>query len=282
MMRRFGRTAFFFPLSASRTLSLWAGCLWTAACLAASGAQPVEAAQRVLGDPPGLRFTPEVERKVEPRVIPPSSAPKALEERHNIRERTQRYTVDVEYPSVGVPAVDQAVAVWCRQKMDTFVAGVADIPAEETTRFSLSMDYSLYQSSPHSASIVFLITTDTGGFQPIQAVAAFTYDLRTGRLLRLEDIFAAGSGLSSFLSFYSRKELAGRFSDSGYASPYQAGSDPLDYSCFALTTDGMALFFAPGRDAAEQVGVQRVDIPLTALAPYHPNADLWPPAGGRK
>ena len=236
MMRRFGRTAFFFPLSASRTVSLWAGCLWAAACLAASGAQPVEAAQRVLGDPPGLRFTPEVERKVEPRVIPPSSAPKALEERHNIRERTQRYTVDVEYPSVGVPAVDQAVAVWCRQKMDTFVAGVA----------------------------------------------AFTYDLRTGRLLRLEDIFAAGSGLSSFLSFYSRKELAGRFNGSGYASPYQAGSDPLDYSCFALTTDGMALFFAPGRDAAEHVGVQRVDIPLTALAPYHPNPDLWPAAGGRK
>ena len=282
MMRRFGRTAFFFPLSASRTASLWVGCLWAVACLVASGAHLAEAAQRTLGDPPGLRFTPEAVRKVEPRVIPPSSTPKAMEERHNIRERTQRYTVDVEYPSVGVAAVDQAVAVWCRQKMDTFIAGVADIPAEETTRFSLSMDYSLYQSSPYSASIVFLITTDPGGFQPIQAVAAFTYDLRTGRVLRLEDIFAAGSGLPSFLSFYSRKELAGRSDGSGYVSPYQAGSDPLDYSCFALTPDGMALFFAPGRDAAEHAGIQRVDIPLTALAPYHPNAELWPPAGGRK
>ncbi len=274
MMRRFGRrvSAFFSPVLCSGALLFWA-----VVCAAPFDADPAFAAnRRALREPAGLRSMPDSVPVSGPHVIPPSSPPKAQEERHSIRERAPRYVVQVEYPSVGVQAVDQATAVWCRQKMETFISGLADIPADETTHFSLSIEYRIFQASAHTTSIVFLLTTDTGGFQPDQAVAAFTYDLRTARLLRLEDVFGVDAGLPSFLSAYSRKELAGRTDgDTDVVLHRGTGPDALNFSSFALTPEGISLFFAAGRGAAEHLGVQRVDIPLAVLKPYNPRHDLW-------
>ena len=277
-MRRPGRmTPGFFPpapafFRPARTLIGLTACLaLLLACLPAA-----LAAQNGLRDPAGLRSPREASPSGKPHVIPPSTPISALEERHSVRERSPRYIVRVDYPSVGVAAIDQATAVWCRQKMDTFTSGLDEIPADDPTLFSLTVEYRLFQASNHTVSIVFLISTDTGGGQPEQGVATFTYDLRTGHLLDMDDIFSANSGLPAFLSFYSRRELAARDGVDDI-SLLNRGTTPdaLNFSCFALTTEGMSLFFAPNQVASAAAGPQQVDIPLRALTVYHPKPEFW-------
>ncbi len=279
MMRRFGRMKsisfswaggplFCRGLFCPATLGL-ALLLTCAAQTGASGA---------LSEPAGLRGHGQASpRAIEPQVIPPSVPIRAQEERHSIRTRSARYTVQVEYPSWGVQAVDQTVAVWCRERMDAFIRGLDALPSDDPGHFTLTIGYQLFQASPLTVSVVFTIATSTGDFQPGQAaVTSFTFDLSTGRALGLNDVLEAPSGLPSFLSFYSRRELVADGDVDDQALLHRGTApDMLNFSCFALTPQGLSLFFAPSQVADAELGTLRVDIPLSALTVYHPKPGIW-------
>ena len=204
------------------------------------------------------------------------------QQHHNIVERNPRYIVRATYPSFGQPRIDSELALWVRQRIDTFVEGIEAIPAEAPLRYSLSISYSLFQPSPRYVSIIFFITTNTGDPLTDQGMATFSYDIHQGRLLDYPDIFARRDSLFSFFSSFCHRQLAVAPRKDDDHRVFSRGLTPeaSNFSFFTLTPTGMSIYFPPSQVAPAQEGTQRVDIPLLDLIPYSPLLPLWGKAGG--
>lgn len=196
----------------------------------------------------------------------------------SIFHRDERSTVSIYYPQMDNAIIDGELAYWSDVRLRTFVAGVAAL-GEGNSRYSMEIDYSLSQASRRFVSVLFRISTETGGTRPDLGLATFTYDIESGATLSYADIFSNAPGLLTFMSEYARAELLRRLPRSEEELIIR-GTTPAEanFAYFALRKDGLELFFPPYQVAASGLGEQSVVIPLDKLAPYGPDLKIW----GRK
>ncbi len=199
------------------------------------------------------------------------------EHRHGIEGTTPRYTLRVEYPSFGVPSVDRELALWARRQVDTFTHGLESIPATDASHFTLDISYSYIEPSTKCSSVLFYISTDTGGSQPDVGMATFTYDMTSGKALEYSDIFMESPALLPFFSSYSQKVLFRRPWGKDHAGRIQTGTaaDAINFTFFAITPTGLSLFFPAGQAGPFTLGTLEVAIPLSDLRAFRPQLALW-------
>jgi hypothetical protein len=189
-------------------------------------------------------------------------------------------SVIVNYPQVGNSKIDTELDFWAGKTIGTFVAGVKNLSMNnQSRRYSMLVDYELSESSGNVFSIVFRITTETGGAHPDYGMVTFSYDLFDGRKLGLQDLFADTNGLLGFLSAYSYDLLTAELSSS-LETRIKNGTAPnlLNFSFFALAADGLIVYFPPNQVADYSSGEQKVRVPINKLTPFKPIANLWPTA----
>jgi hypothetical protein len=196
-----------------------------------------------------------------------------------LAQKDARSSVMVSYPQVGNSKIDTELNFWAGKTLGTFVAGVKNISADSQSRCSMLADYELSESSGSVFSIVFRITTETGGAHPDYGMVTFSYDLSDGRKLDLQDLFADTSGLLNFLSLYSYEALTSKL-DGTFEQSIKNGTAPnlLNFSFFALAADGLIIYFPPNQVADYFAGEQKVNVPSDKLTPFKPRANLWPAA----
>lgn len=203
----------------------------------------------------------------------------ALENR-SLTHRDSRCFVLVSYPRVGNARVDDDLSYWANISLQTFVSGVKSFKNTGNLRSSMLIDYETSRPSPGFLSVVFRLDIDTNGLIPDSGMVTFTYDLSDGRKLLLQDIFGDSEGVLGFFSSYSSEVLLDRL---GYTmeNSIRAGTAPdrLNFSMFALTPEGVVLFFPPDQVAPKSMGEQRVVIGLDQLAPYEPKHEIWKTSG---
>jgi hypothetical protein len=190
--------------------------------------------------------------------------------------KEDRISVMVNYPQVGNSKIDTELDFWARKTIETFVAGVNNLAADNHSHCSMLADYELSEASGNVFSIVFRITTETGGSFPDYGMLTFSYDLSDGRKLGLQDLFADTSGLLNFLSIYSYDTLTSELG-SAFEARIKNGTAPdlVNFSFFALTTDAIIFYFPPNHVADYTLGEKKVRVPGDMLTPYNPRANLW-------
>ena len=200
-----------------------------------------------------------------------------VEHRHGIEEMTSRYSLTVEYPSFDMPAVDGEIALWARRRVDVFTGGLEEIPPNDPSHFTLTITYQYIQPSANCSSVLFFIRTETGGPQPDWGMATFTYDMHSGKALEYSDIFESPQALLPLLSSYSRETLASQPWAREHMSRIQTGTSPdaLNFTFFAITPQGMSVYFPPGQAGPISEGTLAVNIPLEKLRAFHPQLSLW-------
>lgn len=193
----------------------------------------------------------------------------------SIFHRDDKSTVSIFYPHMDNPSIDSALAYWADVRLRTFVAGVAAL-GEGNSRYAMEIDYTLSRPSPRFASIVFRISTETGGTRPDLGLATFTYDTQQGKSLQYADIFSDPAGLLAFCSQYAREELTRRLPYEEKALIYR-GTAPTEgnFAYFALRREGLEIFFPPYQVASSYLGEQSIIIPLEKLEPYGPDTSVW-------
>ncbi len=217
--------------------------------------------------------------KATPSSISKSSISGAhpKEKLHILESATERYTYHVQYPSVGNILVDTQLALWAQNQIDTFTRGLDDIPADDPSKFSLSVTYRLGDPSRNSVSVVFFIQTSMGGAQPDQGLVAFTFDLKTGIALTYNDLLDHPPGLLPFLSARCYAELAKRPWADMNQRALLVGTSPelFNFSLFSLEPTGITVYFPENQVAPAAIGMQQVHIPLHELAPFRPHLSYW-------
>lgn len=201
----------------------------------------------------------------------------------SVFHKDERSTVSIYYPQLDNPRIDEELAHWADVRLRTFVAGVSAL-GEGNSRYSMRVEYSIVRVSARFATVVFRISTETGGLLPDQGLATFTYDLREGRSLGYSDLFADKSGAIAFISNYARQELGvrlGRHERERISRGTMPSEENFGY--FAPHADGLEIFFPPYQVASSSLGEQRVMVPLEKLLPFGPNQAVWGrKAGGGK
>jgi hypothetical protein len=191
--------------------------------------------------------------------------------------KDERCSVMVNYPQVGNSKIDSELDFWARQTLRTFVDGVGSLEVGQGGRFSMLVDYEISEPSGEFLSIVFRVTTETGGAHPDPGMVTFSYDLTDGRRLNIQDIFGDPAGLLQFLSIYSYERLLADLGQN-FENSVKNGTSPdfLNFSLFALTPDGLTLYFPPYQVADYAHGEKNVKVAADKLAPYKPRRGVWP------
>ena len=101
--------------------------------------------------------------------------------------------------------------------------------------------------------------------------------MKSGALIDLYDVFENLDTALDVLSRYCAKALAKSLGDMYNDAMLRSGTAPEaeNFSSFALTPEGIRIFFQPYQVAPWAAGSQVVDIPLDALADAGPRLSLW-------
>ena len=209
--------------------------------------------------------------------------------------------IHIDYPSLGVPAVDADIRAWVSGIANAFAAHLdlsrqdlpgtdmddvasgpdtdaspAD-PAEARPAFELWGSYNISRPSDAAVSITFEIWNYAGAAQGNLDILTLNYSLITGQRLAFMDLFEKPETALALMSEWSRKELAPRLGASVRLRMLDDGTAPLveNFSSLTLTPQGICINFQPYQVAPWAAGVQKVEMPLEALLPAGPLLALW-------
>ncbi|MBU6323723.1 MAG: DUF3298 domain-containing protein [Patescibacteria group bacterium] len=223
-----------------------------------------------------------------PAPLPPVKGPVAIPTGiAKISEDAPYYAIDISYPTTTPIAqtagtgADQAAVALIKGYFDAYAAtfkkegnfanltqkDIQMVGFDRGRKESLSAVY-LISTSARSVSYIYTIVEDTLGAHPNTFFKTFTFDLGTGKLLSIADIFTAGTPYLDRLSAVSRTYLAqnlGQYADTQMLDNGTA-PDAKNFQNFFIDNGTLAILFAPYDVAAYAAGPQTVRIPLSELS----------------
>ena len=137
----------------------------------------------------------------------------ALNERDAVVSRqTGKLQIRVHYPITGNARVDADVADWAHQAVDTFQNTYGEEP-DLGVPYELETTYSTTRSTPSVLSIVWKTASYTGGAHGNLEITTTTYDMKSGALIDLYDVFENLDTALDVMSRYCTKALTKSLGD---------------------------------------------------------------------
>ncbi|MBV9242920.1 MAG: DUF3298 and DUF4163 domain-containing protein [Acidobacteria bacterium] len=197
--------------------------------------------------------------------------------------KLKRTEMSAEYPQLtGVPnaagfnvlakaRVDREFAAFRKLMMGFTAADIKSEPADMGNY--LDIGYSVEYADDSLVSISYSTDEFTGGAHGNQGFFTLTYDLKTGKEVRLADLFKPGAAYLKTIASYAAKDLQARKDpDSGenmglatdiFADGVKPTADNFQF--WAMTKKGLLVLFPPYQVAAYAYGPQQVIVPYSAL-----------------
>lgn len=190
-------------------------------------------------------------------------------------------TYQARYPQVGGltdPATAASINTWLRDQATTavqgFTSGIGTDPqAGPNQPSTLQVDYSVAYVSPDLLSLrVNSYSYPSGAAHGGDLLTTSTFDLASGKLLGLGDLFRPGSQYLEVVAAESRAQLRAALAtwttDSFTTSWLITGSEPTsdNYAAWAITPGGLEVTFEQYQVAPYAAGMPIVTIPVAHLA----------------
>ncbi len=195
------------------------------------------------------------------------------------------WKIDAEYPVFDLPDIDNHIKAWLTAHAASVMDDVkdsadADIPE---MLFSLEIRYSVTAAPSGAVNVLFTSLSESNhAAHPSTRLNTLNFSPK-GKILFLDSLFAwpdraldifAREAPQRIKEYYSdqKEELADL--DSMIAEGTKAIRE--NYSCYAVEPDGLRIHFQQYQVVPYYLGMPDVLIPLAALAPAGPNAEIWP------
>lgn len=129
----------------------------------------------------------------------------------------------------------------------------------------LEMNYVVEQATDRFISIGFYFSTYEGGAHPNHYSSSFNFDLKTGKQIKLKDLFKPGANYLKTISGFCINNLKeASVSDDDWIET-GAGPDLKNYQSWNITKKGILVVFDPYQVASYAAGPQEVLIPFDEL-----------------
>lgn len=185
----------------------------------------------------------------------------------SIIEYEDYYNLAVHYPIAENSEINQEIAdilrplvEEVRSDSETFFTTFDDSDHPIQWKYELNVDFKLYQPNEDYASIAFEVLNFSGASVNVQYITR-TFDLETGAVVELSDVFIEGADYLNRISEYAR----GYFTEDIIGQAYHeemliSGTEPVaeNFSSFVLNKEGIIFFFpkysiAPGAAGSFQM-----------------------------
>jgi hypothetical protein len=188
--------------------------------------------------------------------------------------RRLRYTIKAKYPQ-AVGAADARIQKLNQAIRDLITGQVNDFkkdfqtPQERTfsSGSTFEAEYSVLHSASDIVSIAFIIETYfEGAMHGNYNSLTFNYDLNSGKMLKLADLFKPNSNYLKLISDYSVKALTKELPDPDTEWIQKgAGASEENYKSWNITGKGLSVGFDPYQVASYAEGPHEVVIPYSVL-----------------
>ncbi len=204
------------------------------------------------------------------------------------------YVIDIEYPKlVGTddPAIAEAVNKSIALELDAAVRDLKqnmDWPPEEIkdVKNGLTIRYEVAYVNPNILSVALNESEYiAGAAHPQNLISTLNYDLRTGKRVRLADLFTKGSDYLKRLSDYAIPELAKQLEvpaeDKDRMDEITSGAAPRpdNYQEFLIAKEGLVVVFNTYQVGPYAIGAPRVAVPYALLQPITDPTGILPLRG---
>lgn len=247
-------------------------------------------AMEVRGDDSRLRFTGNWKKsKTDPKALPFELAETRFDlggmrlvlKEQSEENKKQRLTIDTAYPQLV--GGDAAIADAFNKAISGFTTkAVSDFKKENKTDleamakdseagpgYSLDVSYHTTHADKNLISVLVWRYQFTGGAHGGSASTAFNYDLNSGRMLKLADLFQPNSGYLKAISAYCITTLTKELGDvDAEWLRNGAGPKPENFKSWNITPDGLQITFDAYQVAAYAFGPQEVVVPYSALKAF--------------
>lgn len=241
----------------------------------------------VRGDDSRLKFTGNWKKsKNDPKALPFELAETRFdlgEMRLVLKEQTEenkklKLTIDTAYPQLvgGDAAItdsfNKALSGFTTRRVSEFKKdnkdGLAEMikDSESSPGFALDVSYHTTYADKNLISLLVWTYSYTGGAHGGSASTTFNYDLNSGRMLKLADLFQPNSAYLKTISAYCITSLTKELGDVD-AEWLRTGAGPKaeNYKSWNVTPDGLQFTFDAYQVAAYAFGPQEVIVPYSAL-----------------
>lgn len=193
-----------------------------------------------------------------------------------IEHRPQQINIKVSYPEISRPIIDEHIALWAKNLVDSFNDGIKDID-DDTVEYTLQAQYDISRPSQFVISIEYKIERYTGGAHGNMEVVSLNYNIKTGKLLSLENLFGDLSQALNLMSEFSRKELPSKLGEYLDENMLESGTAPTieNYSTLSLKPKGIIIHFQPYQIAPYVAGQKNIFMTLPMLEKAKPNPAVW-------
>ncbi len=165
--------------------------------------------------------------------------------------------IQVIYPRTTYKVLNEAISQFIEKTILEFI-NIAKEPIQENFTYTLDISHDEYHYQDY-LSIVFYVSSYTGGAHPNHSIFSLVYDISTDKIITMEDLVEEREELLSILSLESRKILSQnpKVVDS---TMLMKGTLPSisNFSIFALGPGGIILFFPEYQVAPYSSGAFKV------------------------
>ncbi|MGE5589804.1 MAG: DUF3298 domain-containing protein [Bacillota bacterium] len=203
--------------------------------------------------------------------LTPLPEPAARVITRRIREESERLKVDIQYPEVSGlgPAVDAAINQPLKDwALDALAGGykavenAAQAP-EAPKQSEVVADYRVTLNQDSLLSIVLTNYTYTAGAaHGVTIQTSDTFDLETGRIYALQDLFRPGVDYIDLLTREVRRQMRERGLEESLLTPFETVKPTQKWY---LTNDGLVLYYGQYEYWPYAWGIQEFPIPLADL-----------------
>lgn len=197
-----------------------------------------------------------------------------------VSEQNDCYDLQMDYPVLGHSVIDGQVKKLVSEEYDATVSAIKDLCQRQKPEkpFKFWADYEVH-STAGTVSVVFKswLYADGGG-QYLDKIRTLNCLWDGGATLGYADLFGATGGLFDAISDHVHQALAPALKDAWEHSPeYAAALKPSEdcFERFAITKEGLMLYFPTRQVAPFYAGPQRAGVPVRQLARFSPRPDIW-------
>jgi hypothetical protein len=184
-----------------------------------------------------------------------TTAPRLTIRAARIDESTDTYTVEAQYPRVGVPAIDTTIEKTVRDAIAAFKSDTAGAPPVGGMKYEFGTIYEVPYAGEDVISVKLTISTYTGGAHPLAMVEALNFD-RSGRGLTLDDALTMTGLTLQEVAARSLSELREKHG----ATLFEEGAAATreNYGTFLIDGDSVTFVFQLYQVASYAAGFQEV------------------------
>jgi len=190
-----------------------------------------------------------------------SSAPAATEVTvAHVYDNTDAYTIDAEYPQVGIPIIDAQIAKAVNDALAEFKTLPQNPHDSSTPQNQFTGRFDKVYVGPDVVSAELILEEYTGGAHPNTAFSGVTYDRQSGKLLTLDDALRMTGLTLDQLSAQASAQLQAKLGDS-FMFPEGANTNPDNFSSFVVGTSTVTFLFQQYQVAPYVFGEQEISFP---------------------